>query len=67
MTGPDGLVRVCVAILMSYLADLEEQQMISITQTGNCSVCLVPHHAQEIGTEHPARTRDWILDSLKWL
>ncbi|KAF8342082.1 uncharacterized protein EI90DRAFT_2904255 [Cantharellus anzutake] len=67
MTGPDGLVRACVAILMSHLADLEEQQMVAITQTGNCSVCLVPHHAQEEYTEHPARTRDWILDPLKRL
>ncbi|KAF8314407.1 uncharacterized protein EI90DRAFT_2850500, partial [Cantharellus anzutake] len=40
MTGPDGLVHACVAILMSHLADLEEQQMIAITQVGHCLVCL---------------------------
>ena len=67
MTGPNGLVCPCIEVLMTHLADLKDQQMLTVLQVGSCLVCLVPHHSLGEYSEHVACMCDWILWSLKQL
>src|SRR5258705_11836492 len=42
--SPDGNSRLCMAVLMAWIADLEEQLLISGVQHLSCPVCTAVYH-----------------------
>src|SRR5258708_22500987 len=42
--GPDGLEHLTMAIIMAWIADLEEQLVIAGVRTYSCPVCFTSHH-----------------------
>src|SRR5260221_11198184 len=42
--SPDGNSQLCMAVLMAWIADLEEQLLISGVQHFSCPVCTAVYH-----------------------
>ena len=61
MVGPDAKLRQCVAVLMAWIADLEEQLMIAGVVNFNCPVCLASW--EDLGTLYcfSCRSEQWTL------
>ena len=61
MVGPDSKLRRCVAVLMAWIADLEEQLMIAGVMNFHCPVCLATK--KDLGDPECFcfRTGEWIL------
>lgn len=64
MVGPDAKLRQCVAVLMAWIADLEEQLMIAGVVNFNCPVCLASW--EDLGTLYcfSCRSEQWTLETL---
>lgn len=61
----DGFERRVVAILMAWLADLEEQWMILGLAKSSCPMCLAQTHEFDTPTAQERRTGDSILEDLR--
>ena len=64
MAGPDAKLRRCVAVLMAWIADLEEQLLIAGVMAFHCPVCCATK--KDLGETccFPVRTGEWILHTL---
>ena len=50
--GPDGLLQLTMVVMMAWIADMEEQWLISGVQKNHCPVCMVSH--QDLDCWHNA-------------
>ncbi|KAG8706662.1 hypothetical protein FRC09_002291 [Ceratobasidium sp. 395] len=65
VVDPEGNVRLVFYVLIAYLADLEEQYVISGLDTSNCIHCTATSHDWGSPDHLPARTSDDILAAIE--
>ena len=63
--SPDGNTRLCMAVLMAWIADLEEQLLITGVKTFSCSVCCTGYEDLPQPGSFGIRTSDSIICVLK--
>ena len=61
---PEGFTRTCAAVLAGWIADMEEVWAILGLSPSTCPKCLASHADLDSLCNQPARTSQWILDTL---
>lgn len=64
LVGPDAKLRCCIAVLMAWIADLEEQLMIVGVVNFHCPVCIAAKKDLGEPTCFSCCCGEWILETL---